>query len=80
MPQVAILPEPHPRWVAWAAGLPLARKDAPILAAAIQGKVDILLTGDRRDFGYLFGQVLEGVTISTPAEALEAIICKLHTF
>ncbi|HOD99383.1 MAG TPA: PIN domain-containing protein [Syntrophales bacterium] len=80
MPQVAILPEPHPRRVAWAAGLPLARKDAPILAAAIQGKVDILVTGDRRDFGCLFGQVLEGVTISTPAEAVEAIICKLHTF
>jgi predicted nucleic acid-binding protein len=73
MKQVDILPEPHPKWVAWAAGLPLARKDAPVLAAAFQGKVDIFVTGDRRDFGHLFGQVLEGVKILTPADALEAV-------
>ncbi|MFH1081547.1 MAG: PIN domain-containing protein [Pseudomonadota bacterium] len=71
MQQVDILPEPHPKWVTWAAGLPLAQKDAPALAAARQGKVDIFVTGDRRDFGHLFGQVLEGVKILTPADALE---------
>ena len=73
MKQVDILPEPHPRWVTWAAGLPLVRKDAPVLAAALQGKVDIFVTGDRRDFGHLFRQVLEGVKILTPADALEAV-------
>jgi len=73
MQQVTILPEPHPKWIVWAAGLPLARKDAPILAAAIKGKVGIFVTGDCRDFGHLFGQVLEGVNISTPGEALGAI-------
>lgn len=73
MEQLEILPEPHPRWVTWAAKLPLARKDAPVLAAALQGRVDIFVTGDRRDFGHLFGQVLRGVRILTPAEALEAV-------
>ena len=74
MQQVDILPEPHPQWIIRAARLPLAAKDAPVLAAALQGKVDIFVTGDRRDFGHLFGQVLEGVKILTPADALEAVI------
>ena len=74
MQQVDILPEPHPQWVNRAARLPLSSKDAPVLAAAFQGKVDIFVTGDRRDFGHLFGQVLEGVKILTPADALEAVI------
>ncbi|MBU4372805.1 MAG: PIN domain-containing protein [Proteobacteria bacterium] len=73
MKQVEILPEPHPKWITWAAGLPLVRKDAPVLAAAIQGKVDIFVTGDRRDFGHLFGRALEGVKILTPADALKAV-------
>jgi predicted nucleic acid-binding protein len=74
MQDVDILPEPHPQWVIRAERLSVAGKDAPVLAAAIQGKVDIFVTGDRRDFGHLFGQVLEGVKILTPADALEAVI------
>jgi predicted nucleic acid-binding protein len=74
MQQLDILPEPHPQWINRAARLPLAAKDAPVLAAAFQGKIDIFVTGDRRDFGHLFSQVLEGVKILTPAAALEAVI------
>lgn len=66
--QIDILPEPHPQWVTRAGQLPLARKDAPVLAAALQGKVDIFVTGDRRDFGHLFGQIWEGVKILSPAD------------
>jgi hypothetical protein len=44
-----------------------------VLAAALQGKVDIFVTGDRLNFGHLFGQVLEWVKILTPADALEAV-------
>ena len=73
MQQVNILPEPHPQWVIQAARLHLAQKDAPVLAAALQGKVDIFVTGDRRDFGHLFGQALEGVKILTPADALATV-------
>ena len=73
MKQVKILPEPHPQWVVRAERLPLAGKDAPVLAAALQGKVDIFVTGDRRDYGHLFGRALEGVKILKPANALEVV-------
>lgn len=76
MQQVDILPEPHPQWVIQAARLPLAGRDAPVLAAALQGKADIFVTGDRRDFGHLFGRVLHGVKILRPADTLEAIILR----
>jgi hypothetical protein len=74
MQQVDILRKPHPQWVIRAERIPLVDKDAPVLAAALQGKVDIFVTGDRRDFGHLFGQVLEEVKILTPAYALEAVV------
>jgi len=73
MKQVEILPAPHPRLVIRMERLPLAGKDAPVLAAAVQGKADVFVTGDRRDFGFLFGRVLEGVKVLTPADALEYI-------
>ena len=73
MKQVNILPEPHPNWVSWATALPLVQKDAPVLAAALQGNVDIFVTGDRHDFGHLFGRVLHGVKVLTPADALETV-------
>ena len=51
----------------------MAGKDAPVLAAALQGNVEMFVTGDRRDFGHLLGQVLEGVKILTLADTLEAV-------
>lgn len=74
MKQAVILAEPHPRWVTWAAALPLVQKDAPVFAAAIRGKVDIFVTCDRRDFGHLFGCVLHGVKVLTPVDALKAVV------
>lgn len=41
-------------------------KDRPILATAIRQKCDILLTGEKRDFGHLFGQQIENITVLTP--------------
>jgi len=60
--------------VAWALehGLPL--KDAPILAAAVHANADILVTGDLRDFGHLFGKSLRGVRILSLAKAIEAVL------
>ncbi len=43
------------------AGLP--EKDKPILAAAIAAGCAYLLTGDKRDFGHLYGKAVEGVTV-----------------
>ena len=44
----------------------LAAKDRPILATAIACKCDYLVTGDKRDFGHLFDQIIGGVTVITP--------------
>ena len=68
---VAEAPTPLVEW-AQAQGLPL--KDAPILAAAIHAQADLLVTGDSRDFGHLFGRTLRGTRIITPAAALDLIL------
>jgi uncharacterized protein len=41
----------------------LAEKDCPILCGAITAKADYLLTGDKKDFGHLFGRTVGGVKI-----------------
>ncbi len=43
----------------------LAKKDLPILCGAIAGKADFLVTGDKKDFGHLFGQTVRDVKIVT---------------
>jgi predicted nucleic acid-binding protein len=48
-----------------APGLP--EKDRPVLAAAIQHRCQVLLTGDKAHFGRLYGQTIEGVEILSPA-------------
>jgi hypothetical protein len=45
------------------AGLP--DKDKPILAAAIAAQCAYLVTGDKRDFGHLYGKTIEGVTVES---------------
>ena len=44
-------------------GVKLAQKDHPILCGAIAGGADYLLTGDKKDFGHLFGKTVRGVKI-----------------
>jgi len=44
-------------------GVRLADKDRPILCGAISGSADYLLTGDKKDFGHLFGKTVRGVKI-----------------
>jgi predicted nucleic acid-binding protein len=73
---ISIVPEPRPDEVQLALSLPLPLKDAPIMAAAVSGCVDILVTGDRRDFGHLFGKNVKGVLVLSPREALEAVLSK----
>lgn len=52
------------------AGVNLAEKDRPILAAAIQAKATHLLTGDKRHFGKYFRHKLAGILILAPADYL----------
>ncbi len=70
LPHLTIVSEPQPEKVAWAALLPLPRKDAPIMAAAVSCKADILVTGGRRDFGSLLGTTSEGMLVLEPAETV----------
>ena len=60
--------------VGWAAAEGLPSKDAPILAAAVHCRADLLVTGDARDFGALYGRVLRGVRVVTPAQALASLL------
>ena len=41
----------------------IATKDAPLLCAAIRSRCQVFATGDRRDFGYLYGRRVLGVEI-----------------
>jgi predicted nucleic acid-binding protein len=41
----------------------LAEKDIPILCSAIQSNCEALATGDKRHFGHLYGQTVDGVRI-----------------
>lgn len=70
---LTIVPEPNPAMVAWAANLPLPQKDAPIMAAAVACKADMLVTGDRRDFGQLLGKTTQGVLVLEPAETVRRL-------
>jgi predicted nucleic acid-binding protein len=48
----------------------LAKKDEPILGAAIAAQATHLLTGDLRDFGQLLGRRVRGVLVQTPGDYL----------
>jgi hypothetical protein len=51
-----------------ALGLP--EKDLPILRAAVAADATHLVTGDRRHFGALFGEKVDGVLVVRPADHL----------
>ena len=58
----------------WARSTGLTEKDAPVLAAAVQAKAEILVTGDRTDFGKLYERKLRGLEVLPPRVALERIL------
>ena len=43
--------------------IPIKAKDAPLFCAAIRSRCGLFVTGDRRDFGHLYGQRVQGVEI-----------------
>lgn len=59
---------------AWARLQGLPSKDAPILAAAVAARADLLVTGDRRHFGPLFGRSFRGVRVLSLADGLAAVL------
>jgi uncharacterized protein len=71
---VELIPEARASTVTWALATGLPAKDAPILAAAVEGRCHILATGDRSDFGALMGRRLKGTVVMLPADALEVLL------
>ena len=65
-----LVAEPSQAEIQLAATRSLPDKDVPILAGAMAARAAVLVTGDRRDFGHLYGTTVEGVAILTPAEAV----------
>lgn len=51
----------------------LAEKDVPLLCAAIRARSDYFVTGDRRDFGHLFGTRVHGARVTTPLGLAEVL-------
>ena len=70
IPSLLLVAEPSRAEIQLAAARRLPDKDVPILAAAIAARASALVTGDRRDFGHLYGTTIEGVAVLTPAEAV----------
>lgn len=54
----------------------LASKDQPILCGAINGRADFLLTGDKKDFGHLYGETIHGVRIVSVELMVEELISR----
>lgn len=69
-----IVPEPGPPELQLAANAGLPDKDIPILAAAIAARAECLVTGDRRDFGHLFGTRVSGVLVQTLPKTITTIL------
>lgn len=72
--QITVCREAGAEAVRWARSTGLPGKDAPILAAAAQAKADILVTGDRADFGSLYERKFRGVEVLPPRTSLERIL------
>lgn len=73
LPLVQVVPEPVGAVLNRVLDLGIVPKDAPVLAAALQAKSDVFVTGDRRHFAALFGQRVEGVLVLCTSQALDAL-------
>jgi predicted nucleic acid-binding protein len=72
--QLELVAEAPPKIVAWAGGHGLPANDAPVLAAAVTSKADLLVTGDRTHFSHLFGREVGGVKVASLADALSSVL------
>ncbi|MGH8694555.1 MAG: PIN domain-containing protein [Burkholderiales bacterium] len=72
--RIAVCREAGAEELLWARSTGLTEKDAPVLAAAVQAKAEILVTGDRTDFGKLYERKLRGLEVLPPRIALERIL------
>jgi predicted nucleic acid-binding protein len=68
-----IIPLPTPQEVG-AIARTIADKDLPVLASAIKGKADFLVTGDKRHFQKLKAHGVYPLQIVTPAECVDRLL------
>ncbi len=54
----------------------LKSKDIPILGGAIALKCTHLLTGDRKDFGFLYGKQVENILVVSPKLLAQEMVAK----
>lgn len=54
----------------------LRSKDVPILGGAIALQCTHLLTGDKKDFGFLFGKQIKNVLVVSPKLIAEEMVAK----
>ena len=71
--RLRIIPLPRAQEIKALSGT-IADKDAPVLASAIKGKADILVTRDKRHFQKSKARGGHGVRIVTPAEFVDRIL------
>lgn len=76
--RVGVCAEAAQEYIAWALAQQLPANDAPILAAAAQAGATLLITGDRRDFGHLYGKTLRGIRVLPPLAAIEWILERME--
>ncbi len=73
---VGIVPDGDPRLL-MRVDVVLEAKDRPILAAALGCRAAVVVTGDRRHFGPLFGRAIGGTVVLPPREALDRMLAGL---
>ncbi len=54
--------------------VPLDTKDAPLLCAAIRSRCSLFVTGDKRDFGHLYGHTVQGVEVISLLRLAEMVL------
>lgn len=70
---VTIVEEPSATLVEQLASLVPDPRDAPILAGAVSGEAQLLVTGNEKHFGGLYGTEVRGVYVLRPREALDLL-------
>ncbi len=70
---VATLEEPSAELVEELSPLVPDADDAPVLAGAVSGGADVLVTGNGRDFRALYGTEVRGVLVLRPTDALDLL-------
>ncbi len=72
--RVELVGEAPPAIVEWARSEGLPLQDAAVLAAAVHARVDLLVTGDARDFGRFYDRTLRGVQVVALVRALDIVL------